>query len=327
MAIPFRPTPSLAPIAPAGDPTGRTGYHRIMPPEATTPSFNSLYTHGFARVSVCVPNVKVAAPAFNAERTLALAPRGGGGRGGAGAVPGAGDLRLLQRRPVPPGRAARRHRGVPWRHVVDGAATLRRCCWSARRCGSRASSSTARSSSTAAGCSASSRRPTCPNYREFYEKRQFTAGTSAMSRGGTVRLLGQRCALRRTTWSSRRPTCPGFALHVEICEDVWTPIPPCTYGALAGATVLANLSASNITIGKAEYRRDLCAVAVRQVHRRVPLLRRRAGRVDDRPGVGRPRADLRERQRCWPSPSASPTASSGSPPTSTWSACARSGCG
>jgi NAD+ synthase (glutamine-hydrolysing) len=51
-----------------------------------------------------------------------------------------------------------------------------------------------------------------------------------------------------------------FSLHVEICEDVFTPIPPSTYAALAGATVLANLSASNITIGKADYRRDLCAV-------------------------------------------------------------------
>src|SRR5205823_9668704 len=52
---------------------------------------------------------------------------------------------------------------------------------------------------------------------------------------------------------------PGFALHVEICEDVWTPIPPSTFASLAGATVLANLSASNITIGKAAYRRLLCA--------------------------------------------------------------------
>ncbi len=50
-----------------------------------------------------------------------------------------------------------------------------------------------------------------------------------------------------------------FSLFVEICEDVWTPIPPSTYGALAGATILANLSASNITIGKADYRRALCA--------------------------------------------------------------------
>ena len=52
---------------------------------------------------------------------------------------------------------------------------------------------------------------------------------------------------------------PGFILHVEICEDLWAPIPPSTYGALAGATVLANLSASNITIGKAGFRRELCA--------------------------------------------------------------------
>ncbi len=51
----------------------------------------------------------------------------------------------------------------------------------------------------------------------------------------------------------------GFKLHAEICEDVWVPIPPSTYAALAGATVLVNLSASNITIGKAEYRRNLCA--------------------------------------------------------------------
>jgi NAD+ synthase (glutamine-hydrolysing) len=47
-------------------------------------------------------------------------------------------------------------------------------------------------------------------------------------------------------------------LFVETCEDVWTPIPPSTYGTMAGATILANHSASNITIGKADYRRNLC---------------------------------------------------------------------
>jgi NAD+ synthase (glutamine-hydrolysing) len=50
---------------------------------------------------------------------------------------------------------------------------------------------------------------------------------------------------------------PGFVLHVEICEDVWVPVPPSSHGALAGATILANLSASNITIGKAETRTQL----------------------------------------------------------------------
>src|SRR5207249_8202734 len=52
----------------------------------------------------------------------------------------------------------------------------------------------------------------------------------------------------------------GLKVNVESCEDVWTPIPPSTYAALAGATVLANLSASNITVGKAEYRKGLCAM-------------------------------------------------------------------
>ena len=49
-----------------------------------------------------------------------------------------------------------------------------------------------------------------------------------------------------------------FVIHVEICEDVWTPVPPSSFGAMAGATILANLSASNIVIGKAQARRDLC---------------------------------------------------------------------
>ena len=51
---------------------------------------------------------------------------------------------------------------------------------------------------------------------------------------------------------------PRFVVHAEICEDVWIPVPPSSEAALAGATVLANLSASNITIGKAETRRLLC---------------------------------------------------------------------
>src|SRR5207237_6138561 len=50
---------------------------------------------------------------------------------------------------------------------------------------------------------------------------------------------------------------PKLTLHVEICEDVWVPIPPSTYAALPGATVLLNLSASNVTIAKADYRRQL----------------------------------------------------------------------
>ena len=50
---------------------------------------------------------------------------------------------------------------------------------------------------------------------------------------------------------------PSFVLGVEICEDLWSALPPSTFHALAGATVIANLSASDETVGKAEYRRTL----------------------------------------------------------------------
>jgi NAD+ synthase (glutamine-hydrolysing) len=95
-----------------------------------------------------------------------------------------------------------------------------------------------------------------PNYREFYEKRQFTSGRNAVRR--TVRFLDEEVPFGSDLIFDAT-NVEDFSLHVEICEDVWTPIPPSSYAALAGATVLANLSASNITIGKAEYRRDLCA--------------------------------------------------------------------
>jgi NAD+ synthase (glutamine-hydrolysing) len=95
-----------------------------------------------------------------------------------------------------------------------------------------------------------------PNYREFYEKRQFTGGRDALV--DEMMLLGERVPFGNDLIYDVTDV-PGFALHVEICEDVWVPIPPSTYAAFGGATVLANLSASNITIGKAGYRRSLCA--------------------------------------------------------------------
>ena len=51
---------------------------------------------------------------------------------------------------------------------------------------------------------------------------------------------------------------PGFVFHVEICEDYWAPIPPSSAAAMAGATILTNLSASNIVIGKSDERHMLC---------------------------------------------------------------------
>lgn len=95
-----------------------------------------------------------------------------------------------------------------------------------------------------------------PNYREFYEKRQFAAARDALRQEQT--LLGQTVPFGNNLIFAA-DNLPDFILHAEICEDVWAPVPPSTMAALAGATVLCNLSASNITIGKAAYRRDLVA--------------------------------------------------------------------
>jgi NAD+ synthase (glutamine-hydrolysing) len=94
-----------------------------------------------------------------------------------------------------------------------------------------------------------------PNYREFYERRHFVSGGGVA--GQEIR-IGDHCAPFGADLMFTAEDVPGFVVHAEICEDFWVPVPPSSSAALAGATVLANLSASNITIGKAETRRMLC---------------------------------------------------------------------
>jgi NAD+ synthase (glutamine-hydrolysing) len=93
-----------------------------------------------------------------------------------------------------------------------------------------------------------------PNYGEFYEARQFTAADNALSREITI--AGATVPFGNALIFAA-DSQPLLRLHVEICEDLWVPIPPSTLAAMAGATVLVNLSASNITIGKADYRHQL----------------------------------------------------------------------
>jgi len=95
-----------------------------------------------------------------------------------------------------------------------------------------------------------------PNYREFYEKRHFASGPDATET--SVRVAGQQAPFGVDLLFASSDI-DDFIVHFEICEDVWAAIPPSTHAALAGATVLCNLSASNITIGKAEQRNMLCA--------------------------------------------------------------------
>ena len=95
-----------------------------------------------------------------------------------------------------------------------------------------------------------------PNYREFYEKRHFASG---------VRIVGQTTTIAEAQVPFGvdllfvADCLPDLVVHAEICEDLWVPVPPSSYAALAGATVLANLSASNVTISKSDYRRGLGA--------------------------------------------------------------------
>ena len=95
-----------------------------------------------------------------------------------------------------------------------------------------------------------------PNYREYYERRWFASGLGVVGR--TITVAG-RAAPFGTDQLFRSTGSAPFTFHAEICEDVWTPAPPSTLGALGGAEILLNLSASNIVIGKADARRMLCA--------------------------------------------------------------------
>ena len=92
-----------------------------------------------------------------------------------------------------------------------------------------------------------------PNYNEFYEKRHFVP---APAENTVCRLFG-----KEVPFGSKLLFCcdtlSELKVAVEICEDLWSPIPPSNYHALAGATIIANPSASNEVIGKDAYRKEL----------------------------------------------------------------------
>src|SRR5687768_7327008 len=215
--------------------------------------FNSLYRHGFARVAVCVPRVKVANPKYNAEQTVALARKAAADGAALALFPELGisaysneDLfhqdALLDATEAGVARVAQETADLHAVVVVGAPLRLESRLFNCAIVLQRGH---------VLGVVPKSY---LPNYREFYEKRQFASGSTALA--GHVPLLGQT-VLFGTDLLFEAADLPGFSLFVEICEDVWTPIPPSTWGALAGATVLANLSASNITIGKAAWRKAL----------------------------------------------------------------------
>jgi NAD+ synthase (glutamine-hydrolysing) len=217
--------------------------------------FRSLYKHGFFRVAIATPLVSLARPDENAKRVIDLARRAA--QEGAGLVlfPELGlsgysiddlffqDVLLDAVRDALDVIAAASAAGGP---IIVVGAPLR----------SEGHLFNCAVVIHGGGIIGVVPKTYLPNYREFYEKRQFCSAAHAGS--PSIRLHGRALPFGNDL-IFEVPSCPGFALHVEICEDLWVPIPPSTRGALAGATVLANLSASNASIGKADYRRLLCA--------------------------------------------------------------------
>ncbi|WP_413459911.1 NAD(+) synthase [Herbaspirillum huttiense] len=217
-----------------------------------SPFFN-LYHHGFARVAVAVPDCKVADPGFNAERTIALAEQAAARGAALVSFPELGlsayscedlfqqralleaSLQALQSvvqasLRIAPALVV----GLPLKvdHQLYNCAVV---VHAGRILGVVPKSY-------------------LPNYSEFYEARQFSSADCAVTR--RTRLLGQDVDFG-SHLLFEIGNIPDFRFHIEICEDVWVPIPPSSFAALAGATVLVNLSASNIVVGKSGYRHQL----------------------------------------------------------------------
>jgi NAD+ synthase (glutamine-hydrolysing) len=102
-----------------------------------------------------------------------------------------------------------------------------------------------------------------PNYREYYENRWFTPGAGIT--GLEITAAGRTVPFGTDLVFTARDLAD-FNFHIEICEDFWTATPPSIQGALAGALILCNLSASNVVIGKAEDRALLCASQSMRCH-------------------------------------------------------------
>jgi NAD+ synthase (glutamine-hydrolysing) len=224
-------------------------------PIAVGRDFRNLYRHGLIRAAVCVPEVRVAEPGFNARATIELARQAHDAGATVALFPELGltaysnDDLFHQQALLEAGCAA-------LAEVVDASHSLRPLLAVGLPLAVDGRLFNCAVAVHAGRVIAVAPKTYLPSYREFYEKRQFAGADTVVST--EVELLGQRAPFGNDLLLSAT-NVPGLTLHMELCEDLWVPIPPSTYAALAGATVLLNLSASNITIGKAAYRNDLIA--------------------------------------------------------------------
>ncbi len=217
--------------------------------------FFNLYRHGFARVAVATPVVRLGDPARNLEGMLELMQRAAAEKAVLAVFPELGltaysldDLfhqqALLEAAEGALAELLRRSAKLPLAALVGLPVAVNGLLYNcaALVCRGRLVGVVPKTY--------------LPNYREFYEARSFTAGDATPCT--EIRLAGQTAPFG-TGLLFRLSTVDRFILHVEICEDLWVPTPPSSFAALAGATVIANLSASNIVVGKEGYRKQLVA--------------------------------------------------------------------
>jgi len=219
----------------------------------TRGDFFNPFRHGFARVAVATPRVRVGDPAHNLEATLGLMRRAAKEKVILAVFPELGlsaysceDLfhqqALLEATQDALAALLRKSKDLPLAALVGLPVALDSQLFNcaALVCQGRLVGVVPKTY--------------LPNYREFYEARQFTPGDA--SRRTEITLAGQSAPFG-TGLVFRWQELPAFLLHVEICEDLWVPAPPSSFAALAGATVIANPSASNVVIGKEGYRHQL----------------------------------------------------------------------
>jgi NAD+ synthase (glutamine-hydrolysing) len=220
---------------------------------STTLPFESAYRHGFARVAACTIPIAIADPATNAESVLAEA-RGCDADAVAVAVfpelclTGYSIDDLVMQDPVLDAVEAAVARivaasvdllpvlvfGAPLRHRNR----LYNCAVIVHR-------------GELLGVAPKSY---LPNYREFYERRWYAPGDDQA--GEDIRVAGLEAPFGPDLLFESLDV-PGLVVHAEVCEDMWVPVPPSSHAALAGATVLLNLSGSPITIARADDRKIL----------------------------------------------------------------------
>ena len=217
-------------------------------------NFASLYAHGFARVAACTTDVYVADPARNAASVIEVARRASGEGVAVAVMPeltltgyavedllgqdalldavlvGLADIVTASADLLPVIIV-----GAPLRHnarLFNTAVVIHR--------------------GRVLGVVPKIHLPT---YREFYERRQFASGDGIV--GLEITIAGQRAPFG-TDLLFEASDVRGLRIGVEICEDMFVPVPPSSQLALAGATVIANLSGSPITIGRSNTRSLLC---------------------------------------------------------------------